>query len=169
MKRLNTKPYDCKILQFNTQPGAKVKNAASFRPAFDVPGPEQHQDTEHLPKKYSRHELGLALQGELERRFIVLCEAVYLDNERKMNTDAVLITEAVARYKEVYFLMERMAIPQNFIYNTPADYCNFFLISEEKVRETITKNAGYLATHDGYPVADTMILQDYLRKLNNEF
>ena len=149
-----------------TIPGAKVKNAAAFRPAYNLPELERYQNTKNPPRIYARHDVGISLQAELERRFIVLCETVSRERRRKMDMDAVLITEAVARYKEVYYLMERMAIPANFVFNTPGDYCNFFLITEEKIQDVIVANGEHLEEHHGYPTADTVALQDYLKELN---
>lgn len=168
MTRLNTRQYEDKILQYNTLPNAKVKSAAAFQPVYELPEQKQ-QDPEHVRETYSRHELGLAMQGELERRFIALCEALYLDELGNIYPDVALITEAVARYKEVYFLMDRMGIPQNFIYNPPGAYCNFFLVSEDRVRAAIEKNGEYLADHNGQPTADTMPLREYIEELNKNF
>ena len=65
---LNTRPCEIDILKLNVKPGAKVKNAAKFRPYYDGPKPEPGRDK----KIYGRLGVALALQYELERRFAVL-------------------------------------------------------------------------------------------------
>lgn len=168
MARLNTREYEDEILKYNTLPDAVVKSARTFKPAYEIPKEEAERDREHVPKSYDRHELGLALQAELERRFICLCEALYYDGLGNTYPDVALITEAVARYKEIYYFMDRLNIPPNFIFNTPSAYCNFFLITEERVRAAIAHNAEHLANNNGMPTADTMPLREYLAELNKQ-
>ena len=161
---LNTRPCEIDILKLNVKPGAKVKNAAKFRPYYDGPKPEPGRDK----KIYGRLGVALALQYELERRFAVLCEELHKAILRREDPDGAVVAEAIARFKEVFYLMDVSNVPPNFIYNAPADYCKFFRISETEVTETIHAYDKYLQDVEGITTADKTNLQDYLRKLNNE-
>jgi hypothetical protein len=161
---LNTKPCEIDILKLNVKPGAKVKNAAKFRPYYDGPKPEPGRDK----KIYGRLGVALALQYELERRFVVLCEELHKAILRREDPDGAVVAEAIARFKEVFYLLDVSNVPPNFIYNTPSDYCKFFHISEAEVIETIHAYDKYLQDVEGITTADKTNLQDYLRKLNNE-
>ena len=168
MRVLNTKLYEEKILECNVRPGAKVKSALSFKPLYEAPERKTGPEPEHVPRTYRRMDIGLMLQAELERRFICLCEALYFDAIGNTYPDVATITEAVARFKEVFYIMEWCNVPPNFIYNAPAAYCNYFRVSEDEVRAAIWKNAEHLTDRDGLPTADKMNLGEYLRKLNHD-
>lgn len=163
MQILNTRPYDEEILKYNTLPDAKVKSARKYRPIFEAPLAEHNR----VPEAYQRNEIALMLQGELERRFIVLCEVLYYDKLCSTYPDAILITEAVARFKEAFYIMEKLNVPPNFIYNTPDAYCKFFQIGERLINLAITKNGEYLTERDAVPSADGTTLRAFLKELNN--
>lgn len=162
MQRLNTKPFSEEVMKCAAMPAAKMRNARYFKPVYEsVP-----RDQTEVKETYMRTDIAIVLQGELERRFISLCEAIYLDELCNTYRDVALITEAVARYKEVFYIMEQFDIPANFVYNTPAAYCKLFHIFESDVQEAIMQNGEYMANNEGMPAADTMPLRKYLEELN---
>ena len=167
MKRLNTSSNRGDVLEINVKPGTKIRSALPYKPCYEIPTKKDGKEPAHVPRTYRRIDIALALQGELERRFIALCEALFLDGLCNTYSDVTMITEAVARYKEVFYLMEQIDVPPNFIYNTPAAYCEAFHIFEADVMAAIMQNGEYMANNNGMPTADTMPLREYLEELNN--
>ena len=162
---LNTKQCEMNILKFNAEPAAKVRNATQFKPYYEGPKSEPRP----VQKTYGRLTVALTLQCELERRFIVLCEELHKAILRRESPDGAVIAEAIARLKEVFYLMEISNVPANFVYNTPSAYCKFFRVSEAEVTNVIQAYGEYLRDVKGITAADKTNLRDDLRKLNNEF
>ena len=163
MRRLNTRPYSETVMRYAAMPAAKLRSAKGLKPWYET----FRRDNAEVKETYMRTDIATALQDELERRFIALCEAIYLDEVCNTYRDVAMITEAVARYKEVFVIMDLFNVPPNFIYNTPAAYCDLFHLDEADVEYVIAQNGEYMANNNGMPAADTMKLPDYLAELND--
>ena len=153
---VNTVPYGTEMLQ---ELAAHKGTVEKFKPHFV---------SEFADKAISINPSDIAdfLQQELERRFIGICEALEQDFY-KTYSDTILITEAIARYKEVYYIMERLNIPIIFVFNLPEAYSNRFAVDEKDILLALHDNRDYISQRVNEDERDGFPLRGYLESLNN--